>query len=568
MTELVTALTLIFVTAGALLIVANHFDLPAVPFYLVAGLIVGFFVEQESLLGLALWGIAFLVFVFGLRFDYSGLRHVAKDAEYAAITQIALVAPLAYLVARALGFDALDSVYFSAAATLSSTLVGTSLMEPGDGTDLVHSRLASSVHLFDDLVAVALILVLSADSFTPVEVTSQIGYGVLFFMAAFVFHRYCFRAFKQLAGGSSELLLMGSISVLILFVAAAEAVDVSIVVGAFAAGIAIPKDDVMSIDIHDGVESIKEFFAAIFFVSVGALVVAGSFVTDEALATVAVAAALSLLVLLVNPFVLMMAFGREGYDPRTGFYASTSLNQVSEFSLVIVIQAALVGAVSETMFDAVILAAAVTMILASAIHRYDDVIYSALVEDAVSRVEDPKTERRSNVGDVEDHVVVVGYGGLGRRIAEECRELGVDHVVVENDPVKWDVVREDCENYVFGDAMSRGTWRYARVEDAELVVSTVDHLPASRKILSFDLAADVFLLANSSRDAVELLEEGATFVSVPNVLAADRLSEKVSEAIESAAATAEGDGERTLRDRHLEELDRLDTSYRFEGRGR
>lgn len=563
MAELLQALTVIFVTAGFLILVANHFSMPTVPFYIVAGLVVGVFIDQDALLELALWGIAFLVFVFGLRLDSAGLRYVAKDAEMAAIAQIAVVAPLAYVVALAFGFGALDAVYFAAAATLSSTLVGMSQLDADTRSNLVHGRLASSVHLFDDLIAIFLLLILSAESFTTTEVTSHMGYGVLFLAAAVVFHRYGFGLFKRAAGGSSELLLMGSISLLIVFVGAAELADISIVVGAFAAGVAVRNDDIDSLDIHDGVESIKDFFAVVFFVSVGALVVTGTLVTEQVVVTVAVAGVLSVLILVVNPLVLMAAFSREGYDPRTGFMASTNLNQVSELSLVIAIQAVVFGEISETMFDIIILAAAATMILASLIHRYEYPLYSAVIEGGFSRIEHGKTDERSSMEEAEDHVIIVGYGLLGRRIAEECDELGKEYVVIENDPVVWGRVREDCDSYVFGDAMSRYTWEVARVEDACLIVSTVDYAPVSDEILGFGFGADVFLMSNSAERAVGFLERGATFVNVPNVLAADRLRDNITEVIE-ASGDDSPETRAELRERHLEKLDDIEPTEEYD----
>ena len=55
MTELLTTLAILFVAAGVLLLVANHFSLSPVPFYVLAGLLVGVggFVDQPELIDLA-----------------------------------------------------------------------------------------------------------------------------------------------------------------------------------------------------------------------------------------------------------------------------------------------------------------------------------------------------------------------------------------------------------------------------------------------------------------------------------------------------------------------------------
>jgi monovalent cation:H+ antiporter-2, CPA2 family len=556
MAELVIALSIVFVTAGVLLLFANHFGLSPVPFYIIAGLIVGIggelgiaSIEQAALIELAQWGIAFLVFVFGIRVEFDALRSVIRDGEGAAITLLAVVAPIAfgigYLFGEWFGFTdpVRNAIYFSAAATLSSTIVGAGLLESEIRDNLVHGRLASTVHFFDDLVAVGLILVLSAEVFTAEVVTSKIGYGVLFLIAALFIYRHGFPLLVQLADGVEELVLMGSISILIGFIAAAEYVGISIVVGAFAAGIAVRSEGTGSLGVRNGISSIKDFFVAIFFVTVGALVQIPT--VEMAL----ISFVLITLVLIVNPIVLMLAFTYEGYDARTGYLASSSLNQVSELSLVIAIQGLLLGTIAPTLFDAIILAAAVTMILTSVARRYEDDVYETVVSRFISKRQTSKIDERSYVKDgLDGHVVIVGYGRQGRWLVETCERIDQEYVVIENDPVIWDDLRAECRNYVLGDAMAGYPWQKANVDDAILIVSTVEHRPVSESVLDVESDCDVILRAGTSRVGRELLDAGATFVNVPSVLAADQLVETVEAVIDGGRSGEE------LREAHRETL--------------
>jgi len=333
-----------FVAAGILLIIANQLRLPAVPFYILAGLGVGIVVpiDQPDLLVLAQWGIAFLVFVFSTRIDLGDLQSVLREGEVAAMTQLLVVAPIAFGVGYFLGDiygfadPTRNAIYFAAAVTLSSTIVGAGLLEVEIRNNLVHGRLASSIHFFDDLVAIGLLLILSAELAVADAVAANIGYGVTMILVGLLVYRHGFPLLVRAADGSDELVLMGSISILIAFMAAAELVGVSVVIGAFAAGVAIRNDETKALAVKNGIDSIRAFFVAIFFVTVGALV---SFPTLE---MAVIAGALIALVLLVNPVVLMLSFIYEGYDTRTAFFAGAGLNQVSEFSLIIAIQAALV----------------------------------------------------------------------------------------------------------------------------------------------------------------------------------------------------------------------------------
>lgn len=533
MTEIVISLSIMFVTAGVLLLVANHFGLSPVPFYIIAGVLVSPFIAQQNLIELAQWGIAFLVFVFGIRTDIGDIQAVFRDAEVAAFVQIAVVGATAFVIgygfSTGFGFayPLRNAIYFSAAATLSSTIVGSGALERDILDNLVHGRLASSIHFFDDIVAIGVILILSAELLTdPQQITSKIGYGVLFLLTGLVLYRHGYPLLIRAAEGFDELVLMGSISILIAFIAAAEAVGISIVVGAFAAGLAIRSEGAEAIGVQNGIESIRDFFVAIFFVTVGALV---QLPTVE---VVLIAGTLLLLVLLVNPLILMVTFIYEGYDTRTSTLASLSLNQVSELTLIIAIQALLLGTISDQLFDAIILSAAVTMILTVMTKRHEEVIYEVFVRKLFGSWQAQHLNKHSHVEEsLSDHVVVVGYGRQGRHIVQTLDELGEPYVVVENDPILRDDLRTDCENYLFGDVMAAYTMDWANLSDARLVISTVDHEPVSEALLTHRTDADVILRAESSREARKLLDAGAMYVNVPSVLASDQLIENVGRVI-------------------------------------
>ncbi|AXR82262.1 cation:proton antiporter [Natrarchaeobaculum sulfurireducens] len=552
--EIIVALSVMFIAAGLLLLVANHFGLSPIPFYIIAGLLTGPFFEVAELVELAQWGIAFLVFVFGIQVNFDDIRSVFRDAEVAAFTQLLVVGTAAvgagYVFSIYFGFEhpVRNAIYFGAAATLSSTIVGVGLLKQDVRNNLVHGRLASSIHFFDDMVAIGIILILSAETLSDAQlVTSNIGYGVLFLLAGLLIYRHGFPLLVKAAEGFEELILMGSISILIAFIAAAEAVGISIVIGAFAAGIAIRSDGAQALGVRNGIESIRDFFVAIFFVTVGALV------QVPTLGGLVLALALLLFVLVVSPLVHMFAFLYEGYDARTAFLASSSLNQISELSLVIAIQAWLMGTIADGVFNAIILATAATMILTVVTTRNEEVIYHTLVERLVRGQQTRRIDERSHVDDdLNDHVVVVGYGRQGRLLVERLEELEVPYVVVENDPVLADDLRRECKNYVFGDALATYPMERARVDDARLLVSTADSDRLSESLLELSTDADRILRADTSRKAREWLDRGATFVNVPNVLASDQLVDNVSRVVKDERETI------ALKSEHLDVLSNLE----------
>jgi len=524
MSELLVALSAVFIVGGAFLLVANHLDLPTVPFFILAGLVVGLFVETEILLEFARYGIAFLVFTFGVSIRFDAVRTVLSDSEFVAVGQVAATGSLGFVAGIVLGVPPEQAVYLGIATALSSTIVGTGLLKPEIRKNLVHGRLAESIQFVQDLLAILFILVLSAEAFALDPVATNIGYGVILFVAAVVFNRLGFSVVGRLTEGSDELMIVSIITLLIMFLGAAEYLGISIAVGAFAAGLAVRHEPSEHIGVLNGMASIRDFFVAVFFVTVGALV------TVPGIDVFVIAAVLGVLTAVVKPAFTVALLVYKGYEARSATLTSLSLDQVSEFALIIAIEAFIIGALAPTVFDAVILATAATMITSSLSRSYDELIYRALADRAVFPEQHAKVDERSYVPEgISDHVVIVGYGRQGRRLAETCEELDREFVVVENDPEILDGIRDDCDAYVFGDAMEEYTWEKANVTEARVVVSTVDSDELSRRLIEFANGVDVILRSEDAETALKLLDDGALYVSVSDVLASEHLLEQIED---------------------------------------
>ena len=518
MADLLTTVSVLFIVAGPFLLVANRFKLPTVPLLIVAGLFSGIFVQEELTLELAQYGIALLVFWFGVKTELDSVRTVLKDSEVATLAQIVVVGSLGIGLGLVLGIPFQESIYLGIAAALSSTIVGVFLLQKEMQRNVVRGRLGESIHFVQDLIAVILLLVLGAGTFELDPIATQLGYGVLFLIGAAFVNRYIFDLLGRLAGGSSELMIVGAVSILVLFIGAARLTEVSIIVGAFAAGLAIRHDRERHLDLFNGIESIKDFFVAIFFLTIGALV---ALPTPE---TLLLAAGLVVLTAVVKPAVTTVVLIYQGYEARSATLTSLGIDQVSEFSLIIAIQALLLGALGQTVFDAIILAAAMTMITSSLSQRFDERIYQVLADRNLIVGRHSKIDASSRVPEgMAGHVIVVGYGRQGRKLVRACRSLDQACVVVENDPEVRQIVREECEAFVFGDAMDRYTWEKAQAGSAKLILSTVPYDPISKRILELGVDADVVLNATEVDTALDLMEEGALYVVVSDLLAGEQL---------------------------------------------
>lgn len=518
LSELINVLTLIFIAASGTLMILDRFNHPALPAYILAGLILGPFIPEEDLINLSQIGIAFLVFVFGVKLDITRIKSVARESQFAATLQVMSIGILGFIAGMLLNLSMIESIYLSVFASLSSSLVGLQLIEEEIQINLIHGRLAESIQLIQDIIALVILIGLTSIS-TGSNVITQFTYGLGLMLSALVIRNFIFDYIGRLMENSRELFMITSLAFLAGFIGIATSLNLSIAVGAFAAGLSVSKFP-HNMEILDTIGSLKDFFSALFFISLGALV------TFPGLQTLTIAAVLALLVAIAKPAATIMSLMRQGFDDRTAHLTGFSLDQISEFSLIIGITGHLSGTISPELFNALIIAATATMITSAYTSRHEDKLYSTIrnIEIIPSRRKVPKSD---DLGKLENHLILVGYDTQGKRIVDALNSENVDYVVIENDPEKVEDLREKDEPYIYGDVMDYYPWEEAKFKEAQAIVSTVPVMKVSEHLLSLDTDADKIMRSETIEDASKLLDQGAIYVNVPEILSSEMLADHI-----------------------------------------
>jgi CPA2 family monovalent cation:H+ antiporter-2 len=521
MSEIITTLTILFGITSLGLALAKKFNQPVIPTYIISGIIAGLFIQQDQILNLAQIGIAFLVFVFGLKFDPERLKSVAKESQVATTLQIALIGSASYITALSLGFGSMNAVYFSLTASLSSTLVGLNLIEEDVQLDLIHGRLAESIHLLQDLIAIIAAAILINTQITSTSILTSLGYTFLIIGSALIAREYIYPWLIKQAEGTRELVLLAGLTLLIGYSLLAQYFGVSIIIGSFAAGITSARFPYKA-EMIDIVDPIKDFFAIIFFASLGALL------NFPSLKIALTGLVLILFTNLIKPGVTILPLLQQGYDARTSYLTGFSIDQISEFALIIAIQGYTLGHLDPAMFEAIILATTGSMIISSYTSRNENRLYEKLSSFRIFEASDRKVEKKLNLDeDLQDHVIVVGYDIQGKKLVDHMKEIDQRFVVIENNPEKVLDLQKRGENYIYGDVMHDQTWRDAKADDAQLIISTVPLKNVSEKILDLDIDSEKILRADEVDNAAEYLKEGVYYVSVDDNLTSEAIREHV-----------------------------------------
>lgn len=202
-------------------------------------------------------------------------------------------------------------------------------------------------------------------------------------------------------------------------------------IGAFVAGISLAQLGV-SHDLARRLHPLMSFFVAVFFVALGAqMELSGAWLHWKA------GVALSLFVLIGNPFIFMLILTRMGYSERTSFLTSVTVAQISEFSFVFAAVGLSAGLIDASILSLIAVVGVVTIGASSYMILYNHGLYEhvrrmgllGLFRAGTHQDEEPSPPRQ-------DHVIVVGMNSLGRRIVETLHAAGERTLAVDTDPKK------------------------------------------------------------------------------------------------------------------------------------
>ncbi len=462
MSELMAGLAAVLITTSLVLIIAQRLDLPRYSAYITAGVLSGSAVgliknlgvhaslELETILGLAEAGAAFLVFVTALRLFPQRTKNHRPDALRISLTQVGLQMLLGVSIGYALGLDVVNSVLIGLASGVSSTLVSTEKLEREISESSRFGRLTESITLFDDTIAAILTAAILSGAATGNFWLASFSTAAI--LAAYAARPLGSRLVKTLGDGSEVILMTGIGSVMLsgfLF----SLLGGNAVIGAFAAGIFFSKNP-MNLKMLESMEPIKDFFSAVFFISLGLLLDLPNGIGFVLMFT------LIFSVSILRP-VLISALARfQGYSSYDSVKTSLYLDQMSEFVLLAALIGFQAGWLSEPVFQAVVSAGAITMITAELTTRNSDLLY-AKVPDRF------KPEKSMSFLDLKNHLVLIGYNEIGKIIAGSFENI----LVVDEDPEKIREAKEDGFETLEGSTDDVSTWGRADVRDAKAVVS-------------------------------------------------------------------------------------------------
>ena len=514
-------LTLLAALLAALLLgaLAHRLRLPTMIGYVAAGLVVGpvtpgFVADREQVLALADIGVALLMFSTGLRFSLRELASVGRLVLIAAPIQVAVTMTLAVAAGLALEWPLIEALFIGAAVAVCSTVVLVKVAGEGTLHATPHGRIAVGISIVQDLLTVILVVLLSAlgGEGTLADVVRSTALALGFVLAAIVLgSRLLPRLLAQVAHlGSRELFVIAVAVVAIGTAFAANAVGVSVALGAFVAGLALADSD-LTASALGAIGPMRELFATFFFVSIGILLLPAA-----VLAGLPVVILLLGLITLGKGLPIGVAVWLGGQRPSVASRAGGLLAQSGEFSFVLASTGLTLGAVSSGSFSLAMGAVVFSILLAGPIASGSGWLGERL--DRVRLLQPPLPGDPEPAAGLRRHAVILGYGRVGRSVARVLDSRGFGWVAVDGDYGLVRQARAAGQPVIFGDAGSHAVLDEARVGEAHTLVATVPDALACRQAAEYARARnpriDIVARAHSEAEESELRRLGATRVVV------------------------------------------------------
>jgi len=483
--------------------------------YLAAGIVLGpwglaLFQDVDAILHGSEFGVVLLLFVIGLELQPKRLWVMRRQVFGLGGAQVLLTTVLIAAVGFGLGLSAPAATAVGLALSLSSTAFALQTLAERGELRARHGRSAFAILLFQDMAAIpmiALIPLLAAGSDAgntgegwvyAIKVVAVFA-GVI--LGGHYLLRHVLRALAKLR--IHEIFTAMALLTVIGTALLMEAVDISMALGAFLAGVLLADSEYRH-ELEANIEPFKNLLLGLFFIAVGMSVNVGLLTESPGLI-------LALVVSLVvgKGAILFLLGRRSGLDDAHALKLALAISQGGEFAFVILGVA--VGASVVERSESELLVLVVTLSIAST------PLLLKLIDSLRDRAGSHGVERPADkMPDTNGHVIIAGFGRFGQIIGRILRAKSLPFTAIETSAEQIDFVKRFGSKVYYGDASRLEVLRAAGAGEATALVLAMDDIDASLR--AADLAKRnfpnlrIFARARNRKHAYRLMDLGLQVV--------------------------------------------------------
>ncbi len=530
-TSLIAMLCAGFVLAFFLGLLAHRLRLSPIVGYLLAGVIAGpytpgFVGDQTLAPQLAEIGVILLMFGVGLHFSFRDLMSVRRIALPGALVQMAAATAMGWFLGTRLGWSNAEGLLFGLSLSVASTVVLLRALESVRLLDTDRGRIAVGWLVVEDLAMVlALVLVPALAGGGDADGGDLVGtllvtfakVGAFVALMLLVGRRVLPWLLERVAGtGSRELFTLFVLaSATGVAFGAASLFGVSFALGAFFAGMLLNESPFGHKAAEDSLP-LRDAFAVLFFVSVGMLF------DPRILLEHPLQVLETLGIIVVGKSIAAWAVVRLlGRPNRVALTIAASLAQIGEFSFILAGLGVSLGVLSEHARDLILAGAILSIVL-------NPFLIAAMARRTTQVDASGTTAQRPPKG----HVLLVGYGQVGTKLAEVLQRAEIPFLVIDTDGDRVINARAAGHAAIRGNAADDEVLAEAMPLDASLAVLTIpDALEAGKVVQRLKAGlhpVPVLARAHSEAAVKHLLQRGADAALLAEHALAHSLGEMIA----------------------------------------
>jgi len=522
---------LLAVTVGLAFII-KFLKQPLLAAYLAAGLVCGpLFLNlldggTNLYQAFADFGVVLLLFVIGLDLNFSYLKKIGKTAVSIGLWQFALNFILTFPLALSFGLSLKGAFFLSLAACFSSTIVILKLLNDKQDEESVYGRYTIGLLLVQDLISIVILTLLSFSSVSNVLSGSLAGLlaplkAVVVILFIVLAAKFILPFILERIAASGEFLFIFTVAWCFGAAALMYMAGFSLELGAIAAGLSLGSSR-YHLEIGSRIKPLRDFFLVIFFVILGSR---ADF--SDWQHVIIPALLLSVVAIIVKPFILYNLFRARSFTRRNSFLAAVASSPLSEFGFIILFAVAASGYLSERELSIFTIAAIITIFSSSYLIVYSYSLYEwcrpffrLFGRDRYQQPEDNKENFEA---------MIFGYHRTGQPIVAALKKRKMKFAVVDFNPDNVSMLVKGGDRAFFGDASDIEFLEALPLSKAKIIISTIPS-PEDQAILfnyvrSRNKKAIIIASLYNKKYSERLYQAGADYILLPHILSGAWLAE-------------------------------------------
>jgi len=539
---LITTFLLVFAAAIGGGTIARILKQPTILGYIAAGVLIGNIafgiIDHTTLRLIAEVGVTLLLFTLGVEFSFLRLKKVLRSIFFPAVLQI-LVSLIGLLVLSVgLGIGFLPSLFIAAAFSLSSTAVVVKVLSERGELETVPGEVATGWLVIQDIAVIPIMILLPTIVAVVQKPDMGGGAAILSILLGILVAALTIgivlilgkqgipRLLSAAASvGSREILLLTTVAIVFICAVLFYVTGLSAALGAFIAGLIIAETS-QNHAIFAEVRPLRDLFAVVFFVTLGMTVPLT--VVVGFLPTIL----LFILVVIVSKWFVVYGLLRfVGYHQKTAFLVGVSLTQVSEFGFIIAGVGTALGVLTSDQNTILVAVIFGTLLISTPFMASGHSVYYWFARKlSFQRDTDTVSSKREEYP-IEKHIVICGYGRVGKYIGRALEMAGLPFLVVDYNHQTVKMLRAKGINVVYGDPADHDVLDYAQVDLARAIIIAIPDRHTQELIIghaqTLNRRIKIICRSHHEEDQARLKSLGVTTIIQPEFEAAVTIVERL-----------------------------------------